>query len=149
MASERPIPEEQSDLWFELGREKAARDVAERRARELHKALAAGHGVEDGGLWEDRALAAEAENAELLARAVRAEEERDAAKRLYADATTARDDAEEDARKAEAENVRLSQELEREARAALGQAPGLEIRDIRDEPDREFIRSREADGEER
>lgn len=37
---------------------------AERQRNRLHKALAEGHGVEDGGIWEDRALAAEAKLAE-------------------------------------------------------------------------------------
>jgi hypothetical protein len=34
-------------------------------ARRLHRALSEGYGVEDGGIWEDRALAAEAERDSL------------------------------------------------------------------------------------
>lgn len=35
-------------------------EQAEAKVREFHKALSEGNGVEDGGIWEDRALAAEA-----------------------------------------------------------------------------------------
>lgn len=38
--------------------------VCEERNR-LHKALAEGNGVEDGGIWEDRAIAAEAKLAQV------------------------------------------------------------------------------------
>lgn len=42
------------------------REVEEQRNR-LHKALSEGFGVEDGGIWEDRALAAEQRVRELEA----------------------------------------------------------------------------------
>ena len=61
----------------EIRRLEAALDRAQAKVRELHRALSEGHGVEDGGAWEDRALAAEADldrYRELLERLVRADD---------------------------------------------------------------------------
>ena len=60
--------EEDGEVWVHLGLERinvtrlqAEVEQLREKVRELHRALANGYGVEDGGLWEDRAVAAEAE----------------------------------------------------------------------------------------